>query len=73
MLLNCQLVAVCKNVLHSCLPMCTPAQQNQPQPSQKNPHKSKENPTCFVEPTLDQEPILSKSLTERIAFISKGP
>jgi hypothetical protein len=34
---------------------------------QKNPRKSKENPASFVEPTWDQEPILSKSLTKWIA------
>jgi hypothetical protein len=44
--------------------MYTPTQEKQPQPSQKNPHKCKMNPTSFVDPTSYQEPILFKSLTE---------
>jgi hypothetical protein len=44
-----QLTPECKNFL---APMYTHAQEKQPQPPEKNPHKSeKNNLTSFVEPT----------------------
>jgi hypothetical protein len=44
-----QVAPECKNVLYSCAPMCTPTQEKQPQPSQKNPYKSKK--ISFADPT----------------------